>query len=198
MTRSVAQRNRLNVAGIGRRVGLGLALALSLHASALADGAAGDGERTLAIGVLAHDRGPASDHHEEGVDLNLEQQFAPLDIIGSPRSHLGVIANFVGDTSVAYAGLNFRLRESAQWFADAFMGLAVHDGPLHKDPVGCEQFSDCGFGTRFLPRFGVEIAYRISPAASLSLFFDHLSHKWIVGGENEGLDHVGLRYLRPY
>jgi len=198
MTRSIAQRNRLNVDGIGRRVGLGLALALSLHASALADGAAGDGERTLAIGLLAHDRGPASDHHEKGVDLNLELQFAPLDILGSPRPQLGATLNFQGDTSVVYAGLNFRLRESARWFVDALLSAAAHDGPLHKDPVGCAQFSDCGFGTRFLPRFGVEIAYRISPAASLSLFFDHLSHKWIVGGENEGLDHVGLRYLRSY
>jgi lipid A 3-O-deacylase len=173
---------------------LGLAIGLAF----LAPAQAGNGTQTLAIGVLAHDRGPASDHHEDGVDLNLEWRFAPLDFLGSPRPHLGATLNFQGDTSVVYAGLNFRLRESPRWFVDAFLGAAVHDGPLHKDPAGCEQFSDCGFGTRFLPHFGLEIGYRVGSGASLSLFFDHLSHKWLVGGENEGLDHVGVRYLWPY
>lgn len=173
---------------------LGLAIGLAFLAPAQAD----NSTQTLAIGVLAHDRGPASDHHENGVDLNLEWRFAPLDIPGSPRPHLGATLNVQGDTSVVYAGLNVRLRESPRWFVDAFLGAAVHDGPLHKDPAICEQFSDCGFGTRFLPHFGLEIGYRIGSGASLSLFFDHLSHKWIISGENEGLDHVGVRYLLPY
>lgn len=177
-----------------RGSGLGLAIGLAFLAPAQAD----YGMQTLAIGVLAHDRGPASDHHEDGVDLNLEWQFAPLDLPGSPRPYLGATLNFQGDTSVVYAGLNLRVRDSAPWFVDAFLGAAVHDGPLHKDPAGCEQFSDCGFGTRVLPHFGLEIGYRVGAGASLSLFFDHLSHKWIVGGENEGLDHVGVRYLWPY
>ncbi|MHB1214583.1 MAG: acyloxyacyl hydrolase [Thiobacillus sp.] len=153
---------------------------------------------TLAVGVLAHDHGPFSDHHEDGVDLNLEAQFAPLDILGSPRPHLGVTANFVGDTSVAYAGLGVRFRETPQWFVDGLLGVATHDGPLHKDPAGCQLNSDCGYGTRILPRLGLEVGYRIGPAASISLLFDHMSHKWLIGGENEGLDHVGLRFLQPY
>lgn len=177
-----------------RGSGLGLAIGLAFLAPAQAD----DSTQTLAIGVLAHDRGPASDHHENGVDLNLEWRFAPLDLPGSPRPHLGATLNFQGDTSIVYAGLNLRVLESAPWLVDAFLGVAVHDGPLHKDPAGCEQFSDCGFGTRFLPHFGLEIGYRIGSGALLSLFFDHLSHKWIISGENEGLDHVGVRYLRPY
>jgi len=177
---------------------LGLALALGLLASArAAESAAGSG-RTLAVGVFAHDRGPFSDQHESGVDLNLELQFAPLPFPGAPRPHLGATANFEGDTSAAYAGLSFRLRETPQWFVDAALSAAVHDGPLHKDPARCAQFSDCGFGTRILPRFGLEIGYRVGPAASLSLVYDHMSHKWIAGGENEGIDHVGLRYSRPY
>ncbi|MDP1644978.1 MAG: acyloxyacyl hydrolase [Thiobacillus sp.] len=194
----MAMRNRLGGVGIGGFLGLGLAIALGLHAPAQATELAGNVERTLAIGVLAHDRGPFSDHHEDGVDLNLEVQFAPLDIWGSPRPHLGITANFEGYTSVAYAGLSVRFRETAQWFVDGLLSAAVHDGPLHKDPVRCEQFSDCGYGTRILPRFGLEVGYRVSPAASISLFYDHMSHKWIVGGENEGLDHIGLRFMRPY
>lgn len=177
---------------------LGLAIAIGLNTPAQAAESAASSERILAAGVFAHDRGPFSDHNEGGVDLNLELQFAPLTFPGSPRPHLGATANFDGDTSAAYAGLSFRLRETSQWFVDAALGAAVHDGPLHKDPVRCAQFSDCGFGTRYLPRFGLEIGYQIGPAASLSLLYDHMSHKWIVGGENEGLDHIGLRYSRPY
>lgn len=177
---------------------LGLVIALGFLAPVQATEQAGNSKRILAIGVIAHDRGFASDHHEDGIDLNLEVQFAPRDFFGSPRSHLGVTLNFVGDTSMAYAGLGFRLRDTSQWFADLHLSAAVHDGPLHKDPVGCKLYSDCGYGIRVMPRFGLEIAYRISPVASVSLLYDHMSHKWIIGGENEGLDHIGVRYLRYY
>jgi len=180
----------------GRR--LGLVIALGLLAPVQAAELAGNSRRMLAIGVIAHDRGFASDHHEDGTDLNLEVQFAPLDVFGSPRPHLGATLNFVGDTSMAYAGLGFRLRDTNLWFADLHLSAALHDGPLHKDPLGCKLYSDCGYGIRVMPRFGFEIAYRISPAASVSLLYDHMSHKWIIGGENEGLDHIGVRYLRSY
>ncbi len=149
---------------------------------------------SVAIGVLAHDRGPLSDRHENGTDLNMEVQFTPLAIPGTPRPHLGATVNFSGDTSVAYAGLTFPLYQSPHWLLDASLSAALHDGPLHKDPVGCHQDSDCGFGRRLIPRFGIEFGYRFSPDRTISLLYDHMSHKWIMGGENEGIDHIGLRY----
>ena len=181
---------------IGRRLGLLTALAFVVPAQATEP--AGNRARILAIGVLAHDRGFAADHHEDGIDLNLEVQFAPLQRFGSPRPHLGATLNFEGDTSMAYAGLGFRVRETRLWFADLHLSAALHDGPLHKDPAGCRLRSDCGYGIRVMPRFGFEIGYRVGPAASVSLLYDHMSHKWIIGGENEGLDHIGVRYLRAY
>lgn len=177
---------------------LGLLVAIGFLAPVQATELAGSSQRILAIGVIAHDRGFASDHHEDGIDLNLEVQFAPLHRFGSPRPHLGATLNFGGDTSMAYAGLGFRVRETRQGFADLLLSVAAHDGPLHKDPVGCRLDSDCGYGIRVMPRFGLEIAYRVSPATSVSLLYDHMSHKWIIGGENEGLDHIGVRYLRAY
>lgn len=181
---------------IGSRLGLLVTLAFLTPVQAAEQDR--NSTRTLAIGVLAHDRGFASDHHEDGVDLNLELQFAPLDVFGSPRPHLGATLNFQGDTSMAYAGLGFRVRETRQWFADLLFSVAAHDGPLHKDPLGCQLNSDCGYGVRVMPRLGIEIAYRISPVESVSLLYDHMSHKWIIDGENEGLDHIGVRYLRSY
>lgn len=148
----------------------------------------------FSIGVIAHDHGPFSDHNEDGTDLNLEVQFAPLPILWSARPHLGATINFVGDTSVAYAGLTFPFYQSQRWFIDGAVGAAVHNGPLHKDPVRCREESDCGFGKRLLPRLGLEAGYRFSPDQSVSFFYDHMSHKWIMAGENEGIDHIGLRY----
>lgn len=184
--------------GVNWRKGPCLALALGLFAvSALAEPTTRNG-RSVAIGILAHDRGFAADDHENGVDLNLEMLFAPLGSANSLRPHLGTTLNFTGDTSMAYAGVSFRAIEYAPWFADLLLSAAIHDGPLHKDPVGCDLYSDCGYGVRIMPRFGVELGYRLHGEAAFTFYYDHMSHKWIIGGENEGLDHIGVRYHHPY
>ncbi|KAB2312901.1 acyloxyacyl hydrolase [Betaproteobacteria bacterium SCN2] len=154
-----------------------------------------DDSRVIAIGVLGHDQGPASDHHEHGIDLNLEVQFAPLDFWGTPRPHLGATLNFIGDTSVAYAGLTFPVYRHKNWLLDGFISAVAHDGPLHKDREGCRRDSDCGYGVRVMPRFGLELGYRLNDKSAISVFYDHMSHYWIIDAENEGLEHTGLRYL---
>ena len=50
---------------------LWLAIALGLHAPASATEIAASSKRILAIGVIAHDRGPASDHHGIPADPSL-------------------------------------------------------------------------------------------------------------------------------
>lgn len=178
--------------------GMRLTLALGVATLANASAPERDTRRTLAIGVIAHDRGPWGDHHESGMDLNLELLFAPVDVSGTLRPHLGATLNFTGDTSMAYAGFSVRAYDTRPWFADLLLSLAVHDGPLHKDPAGCQLYSDCGFGVRVMPRFGLEVGYRLNPADAVTLFIDHMSHKWVIGGENEGIDHIGVRFLRSF
>lgn len=173
-----------------------LALAMAIPMQAV--GAAREASPILAIGVLAHDLGPLSDYHERGVDLNVEVLFTPLNLPGSPRPHIGATLNFSGDTSAAYAGLTFPFHESRRWFMNGFIGGAIHDGPLHKDPVRCQLYSDCGFGVRYLPHFGLNYGYYLTNGHAISLYWDHMSHKWVIEGENEGIDHLGLRYQRPF
>ncbi len=191
-------------AGPGPQIGTGivaclaLVLAAGFSAPAVAVEQASDGGRMLAIGVFAHDRGFSSDEHENGVDLNLEMLFSPLNLLGSPRPHLGATLNFEGDTSIAYAGLSFQAIKQESWFTDLLLGVATHNGPLHKDPVACDLDSDCGYGIRVMPRLGVEAGYRVSHGSTLSLYYDHMSHKWLIGGENEGLEHIGVRYRWAY
>lgn len=161
----------------------------------------------IALGVLLHDVGPTSDKHEDGVDPHIELQFAPPKgavwrMIGSPYPTIGLTPNFSGDTSALYGGLtyeyNFSDHFSAKPFSNLFLaggiGAAVHDGPLHKDNERCLAYSDCGFGWRVIPHFSAEIGYKIGEDNAVSFFYDHMSHRKILPGENEGVDHIGLRY----
>jgi hypothetical protein len=181
-----------------------LATAILLASAAGARAETPDSDATiLAVGVLLHDQGPWSDRFERGTDLNLELEFAEpggrfWKRLGSPRPHAGMTLNFVGDTSAAYLGLTYPFRVSERLFAAFGFGLAVHDGPLHKDPVGCRERSDCGFGSRILPRVAVEGGIRLTDRQSLSLFFDHMSHAELLADENEGIDHLGLRFRRSF
>jgi lipid A 3-O-deacylase len=195
-TTVAANRDRTNNRLLqGLRFLFSLALIGPASVPALAAESSLDASPIIAIGVLGHDQGPASDHNEHGIDLNVEAQFAPLDFFGSPRPRLGATLNFIGDTSVAYAGLTFPLYTHSRWFLDGSINAAVHNGPLHKDPVSCQLYSDCGFGSRVLPLFGVDVGYRLNDRSAVSLYYDHMSHKWVLSGENEGIDHIGLRYL---
>jgi hypothetical protein len=163
------------------------------------------------FGLLLHDRGPFSDLHESGVDPNWELQFnAPVWRIwrwlGSPSPMIGTTPNFHGHTSVVYGGLNYEFSLSNRWlddisgnltkglFVGASLGVALHDGPLHKNTAGCRERSDCGFGYRALPRLGFEVGSYFAGKHGLSIFYDHMSHKGVLPGENEGIDHIGIRY----
>jgi hypothetical protein len=163
------------------------------------------------FGLALHDRGFASDRHENGVDPNLELQFNPPDWrvwhwIGSPLLKVGATPNFNGDTSVLYAGITYEF-SLANKYTDALtrdftktlfiaggLSAALHNGPLHKNKIGCEEHSDCGFGYRVLPRLDIELGKYFGKNQGLSLFYDHMSHKGILPGENEGIDHIGIRY----
>lgn len=163
------------------------------------------------FGLLLHDRGLFSDRHENGVDPNFELQLRSPDWpawrwIGSPNPMLGFTPNFNGDTSAFYGGLNYEWSLSNRWtddltenltrnlFIGASLSVALHNGPLHKNAIGCEERSDCGFGYRALPRLGFEVGGYFAGRHGVSIFYDHMSHKGVLPGENEGVDHIGIRY----
>jgi hypothetical protein len=163
------------------------------------------------FGLFLHDRGFASDRHESGVDPNWELQFNAPDWklwrwIGSPVPMAGLTPNFKGDTSVFYGGINYEFSLSNRFtdpltfnltktlFVAGGLSAAIHNGPLHKNPIGCRERSDCGFGYRVLPRVDIELGTNFWKNHGVSLFWDHMSHKGSLGGENEGIDHIGIRY----
>ncbi len=153
----------------------------------------------LIVGVSAHDQGPDSDRHEDGVDLNLEGWWAALPmriprLTGTLHPHLGLSLNTAGDTSFAYGGLTYLHRFDERFFVAVPLGLAVHDGPLEtQDEQRCRRESDCGFGSRVLFSFGLELGVHLSEGYALSLFTHHVSHGGLLADDNEGIDNIGLR-----
>jgi lipid A 3-O-deacylase len=155
--------------------------------------------RKTIFGVLLHDRGPFSDRNENGVDPNWKLELNPPKWsawrwLGSPEPILGVTPNFSGDTSAFYAGLNYELSLSNRWTDELILGLTKHIFVGASNKNGCKEESDCGFGYRVLPRLGFEVGGYFSAKQGISIFYDHMSHKDILPGENEGLDHIGIRY----
>lgn len=186
----------------------GCGLLLALLAAALPSHA-GDPDAAgridvLSAGILIHDRGPTSDRHENGIDPNIELQFHPPDwgwwrALGAPRPHLGLTPNLSGDTSALYAGVTYAFDPHPRLFAELALGLAAHDGPLHaQDRLACEQDSDCGFGSRVILRYGLELGLRLERGHAVTLIYDHMSHQELLDTENEGIDHIGLRYRLRY
>lgn len=147
-------------------------------------------------GVLLQGAGPISPDKEEGAGINAEILFRPLSTlsaIGAPRPHLGLSVATDGDaTSQLYGGLAWELPLTAKFFADAGLGVAVHDGETDFDPTDPNIDSTQFLGCRALFRLSGDIGYRLTDRLSVSVHADHLSNAGLCE-PNEGLDNTGLR-----
>ena len=145
----------------------------------------------IRIGLLAHDRGPFSRNEEDGIDGNFELLFASpavLDVIWSPRPHIGFSINSEGNTSQLYAGLSWDWSFAGNWFAGFSLGGAVHDGETRTAEPDRKEL-----GCHLLFRESVEVGYRFDGRHGLSVFLDHISNARLCDA-NEGLETVGIRY----
>jgi lipid A 3-O-deacylase len=121
----------------GRVRGKTIAVAAAALAAGLATGAAAGAEDGLVsevkFGVRYHDVGLFDTRSEEGVDLNAEVLFAPLEplaFVWSPRPHLGAHVNTSGDTSQLYFGLTWTFDLTDRFWVAFGGGGAVHNGKL--------------------------------------------------------------------
>lgn len=144
------------------------------------------------VGALAHDQGPFSSNKEGGFDSNIELLFTSpelLDVIWSPRPHIGASVNSSGDTSQAYLGLtwDWDFFERAM-FVNFSLGGAVHNGETTTDQLDKKEL-----GCRVLFRESLDIGYRFNAVHSLMFHFDHISNAKLCS-TNEGLETIGIRY----
>ena len=152
------------------------------------------------VGVLSHDVGFLGHHVEAGEDVNLEMLFTPpgiLDVIGSPRPHIGADINTAGKTSDGYFGLTWGImliqnlfQPGDGIFANGSLGGAVHDSsPLTgaSQPPGQKLL-----GSRILFRESAELGYAINPRIDVSAFLDHISNANLAP-RNAGITSAGAR-----
>jgi hypothetical protein len=112
----------------------------------------------------------------------------------------GILAHdigFISDKRENGVDINWETNNFTKnlWFS-AGLTTAIHTGPLRKNDKKCREDSDCGFGSRVLPRIALEIGYNFLKNQGISLFFDHMSHGSVGCSciQNEGIDHTGIRY----
>jgi hypothetical protein len=145
----------------------------------------------IKLGTLAHDAGLTGQTFEKGTDGNAELLFRELpptlDMVGTPRPHLGFTVNSRGGTSQAYSGLTWTIPLQGRFFSAIALGAAAHDGRL------VTQRGDAkGLGRRILFRAALEVGYRFSARHQISIMADHVSNAGLAD-VNEGLDTIGIR-----
>jgi lipid A 3-O-deacylase len=143
------------------------------------------------IGVLAHDIGAFGRNKEEGPDVNAELLFvspAFLELVFSPRPHLGMTVNAGDDTSQVYAGLTWDWTFWEPFFVEGSLGFAVHDGE-----IDIESRQKKALGCRLLFRESLALGARFYEHHSISMALAHISNAKLCE-HNEGLDTFGVRY----
>jgi lipid A 3-O-deacylase len=145
----------------------------------------------LRFGILDHDPGLFGGDKESGIDINFEALFhspEAFKYILSPRPHLGVSINTVGDTSKAYFGLSWGL-DIGPVFIEGTFGGAAHNGETDINPDRDKKELGCTLNFRE----SASIGYRFLEHHSLSIMVDHISNAGLCS-ENEGMETFGLRY----
>ena len=143
-------------------------------------------------GVFAHDvkTGLTRSGFERGADLQLGwrgERIGALSAIGAPSPHAFASLNSAGDTHFAVAGISWKIGRAV--YARPGIGLAVHTGPGRAVPG--DQRIDFGSRVLFAPELGVGV--QVSEQVSVEASIVHLSHGQLFGGQNPGLDNIGLR-----
>ena len=141
-------------------------------------------------GLYVHDvNSPLTLGGEEGgVDLQLGYRFGRIGRTPLAPYVFGAL-NSDGETHYAVAGISAKF--GRRLYVRPGIGVAVHSGDSgeFEDPFD----DDVELGNRFLfaPELGV--GYQVNERLSIEASLIHLSHGQIFGGQNPGIDNVGVR-----
>ncbi|MBN2705144.1 MAG: acyloxyacyl hydrolase, partial [Deltaproteobacteria bacterium] len=104
--------------------------------------------------------------------------------------HLGVVLHNEGETHQLYGGLTWEKDFGRHYFINLGLGLSLHSGTRKCKHGHCD---DKELGSALLFREALEVGLRLDRHQTLSLFFFHISNAGLVD-ENDGMNHLGLRY----
>ncbi|MCR6632079.1 MAG: acyloxyacyl hydrolase [Magnetospirillum sp.] len=145
----------------------------------------------IRLGLFDHDLSFLGHAKEGGVDVNAELLFespAVLNVLWSPRPHVGVSVNTQGDTSQLYGGLSWTVEPVQRLFLEISLGGSIHNGKLSYSGDDRKEL-----GSRVLFRESISLGYRIDAHNSISVTFDHESNANLASN-NEGLNNLGIRW----
>ena len=124
---------------------------------------------------------------EGGVDFQLGYRTNPI----IPGTGLAPYAfgslNSKGDTSYAAVGLAWKFGDKI--FFRPGLGIAIHngsDGDFNRD-------DRIAFGSRILFEPELGVGARINDRLTVEASWVHLSHATLFGGQNPGIDNIGVR-----
>ena len=125
---------------------------------------------------------------EDGVDFQLGYRGAPIMKGTGLAPYVFGALNSRGDTSYAAAGLSWK-------FGDAFyvrpgLGIAIHNGSVGK----FNRSDRIAFGSRILFEPEIGIGARVAPRMTVEASWVHMSHAQLFGGQNPGIDNIGVRF----
>jgi len=178
----------INVRNIRRRLVKRIAIALgALGIWALASAPAHAGE--LFGGLYVHDVNTPLTRSgiEGGVDVQLGWRGGRIG--RTPLQPYAFAAvNTAGETHYAATGISAKFGK--QLYVRPGVGIAIHSG----SSGNFQRADKIAFGSRvlFAPELGlgVELSERVSVEAS----WVHMSHAQLLGGQNPGIDNLGVRF----
>ena len=126
---------------------------------------------------------------EQGVDLQLGYRWGRIGRTPLQPYLFGAV-NSAGETHYAVAGISAKFGKRV--YVRPGLGIALHSGDAMEfnDPFD----DDVEFGTRVLFAPEVALGFEISNRASVEASLVHLSHAQLFGGQNPGIDNLGIRF----
>ena len=123
---------------------------------------------------------------EGGADIQLGYRW---DRIGRTplQPYLFGAVNTAGETSYAAVGLSAKFGDRI--YVRPGLGIAIHTGSDDK----FNRTDKIAFGSRVLFEPELGVGMRISDRATVEASWVHMSHAQLFGGQNPGIDNVGVR-----
>lgn len=126
---------------------------------------------------------------EKGLDLQLGYRW---DSIGRTplQPYLFGAVNTSGETHYAVAGVSAKFGK--RFYIRPGLGIALHSGDNQDFEDSSDDNVEFGSSVLFAPE--VAVGFSIDERASVEASLVHLSHAQIFGGQNPGIDNVGIRF----
>ncbi len=141
-------------------------------------------------GIYAHAVGTKlslGSSRESGIDLQIGYRGGKIIPGTGLQPYVLAALNTKGDTSYAAAGLSWKFGD--RFYVRPGIGVAVHNGST-KDFIVEDRIA---FGSRILIETEVGIGARVNDRLTVEASLVHLSHAQLFGGQNPGIDNIGVR-----